>query len=110
MKRMVFALAGFLVAGIAVVVADEVATPEQIARGRAIAERHCAQCHAVGETDESPVGEAPAFRDLGRAYPVDDLGEALAEGLVTGHDDMPEFVLEGNDVEAFLDYLGAIQR
>jgi mono/diheme cytochrome c family protein len=44
------------------------ATPAAIqsppkARGEAIANKHCARCHAVGDTGESPMGLAPPFRD-----------------------------------------------
>ena len=38
-------------------------------RGEAIAKRLCARCHATGLTDDSPVGRAPAFRDLSKRYP-----------------------------------------
>ena len=36
-------------------------------RGEAIS--LCARCHATGLTDDSPVGRAPAFRDLSKRYP-----------------------------------------
>ena len=48
---------------------------------------------------------APPFRDLGKRYPIEQLAEALAEGIVTGHPDMPEFVFETEDVIALLAYL-----
>ena len=38
------------------------------------------------------------------------LEEALAEGLVTGHPDMPEFQFEARDVGAIIAYLNSIQQ
>jgi len=35
-------------------------------RGRTLAERMCAQCHAIGRTGASPHVGAPAFRALNR--------------------------------------------
>ena len=61
------------------------------ARGEAIAQRHCARCHAIGDAGASPMGLAPPFRDLSKRYPIETLEEALAEGIVVGHPAMPRF-------------------
>jgi cytochrome c len=82
----------------------------QAARGERIAEARCASCHAVGRTGASPRAGAPAFRDLHRRYPVDQLAESLAEGIVTGHPDMPEQSFDRAEVEAFLAYLRSLER
>jgi cytochrome c len=79
------------------------------ARGQDLVTRNCAACHAVGRTDTSAHVGAPAFRDLSRRYPIDNLSEALAEGLVTGHPAMPEFVFPPGDVAAIIAYLKSIQ-
>ncbi|WP_417671769.1 c-type cytochrome [Roseibium sp.] len=81
-----------------------------IASGRELAEIHCATCHAVGSEDASAQPLAPAFRFLGRRYPISSLEESLAEGIVTGHDGMPEFAFEPEDIDAFLGYLTSIQK
>ena len=78
-------------------------------RGRALVERHCSRCHAIDITGSSTHPEAPPFRTLGTRYPIDSLAEALAEGLVTGHPNMPEFMFEVHDVGAILAYLQSIQ-
>jgi mono/diheme cytochrome c family protein len=78
-------------------------------RGRALVGRLCSRCHAIDRTGASPHAEAPPFRTLGARYPIDSLAEALAEGLVTGHPDMPEFMFEVQDVGAILAYLKSIQ-
>jgi|SRR6516165_10415079 mono/diheme cytochrome c family protein len=79
-------------------------------RGRALVERHCSRCHAIDISGSSTHPEAPPFRTLGMRYPIDSLAEALAEGLVTGHPDMPEFMFEVHDVGAILAYLQSIQH
>ena len=81
-----------------------------IAKGRAIAEEKCARCHAVGMTDSSPHLEAPPFREVIKRYPSENLAEALAEGIVSGHPDMPVFVLEPREIDAFLAYLDSLAR
>jgi len=80
-----------------------------LAAGRELAEIHCAACHAVATDDESAEAGAPAFRDLSVRYPLESLEEPLAEGIVTGHDNMPEFAFEPDDIDDFLGYLTSIQ-
>src|SRR5262249_39833738 len=79
-------------------------------RGRALLTEKCARCHAVGTTGASTHREAPPFRTLGQRYPIETLAEPLAEGLSTGHPDMPEFIFEIRDVAAILAYLESIQE
>jgi mono/diheme cytochrome c family protein len=82
----------------------------RVAQGQSLADARCASCHATGPTGASPRPPAPAFRDLHRRYPVDQLAESLAEGIVTGHPDMPAFTFDRAEIEAFLAYLGALDR
>src|SRR5215470_6488266 len=83
--------------------------PELKRQGQEILATHCARCHAIALTGDSPHRDAPPFRTLGQKYPVDWLGEALGEGLSTGHPDMPEFVFEPQEINAILTYLQSIQ-
>jgi mono/diheme cytochrome c family protein len=85
--------------------AAQAASASEIGRGRELAAAHCGRCHALERTGDSPLAIAPPFRDLGKRYPVEQLAEALAEGIVTGHPDMPEFVFETDDVIAMIAYL-----
>jgi cytochrome c len=78
-------------------------------QGQALLAAHCARCHAIALTGDSPHRQAPPFRTLGQKYPVDWLGEALGEGLSTGHPDMPEFVFQPQEINAILTYLQSIQ-
>jgi len=60
-------------------------------RGKALAERLCAQCYAIGEKDSSPFTPAPPFRAIMARYPAEALEEAFAEGIAVGHPAMPVF-------------------
>jgi cytochrome c len=88
--------------------AEKAGTPAR--RGEALLTTHCARCHAVGRSGVSPHPEAPPFRTLSRKFKVEGLAEALAEGISTGHPDMPEFVFEADEVGAIIDYLKSIQQ
>jgi cytochrome c len=88
--------------------AEETAALEK--RGEALVSRHCSMCHATGRTGTSPHAEAPPFRTLGRKYPVSSLEEALGEGVISGHPDMPEFKFPPGDVGAIVAYLTSIQE
>ncbi len=79
-------------------------------RGEALVTRYCAGCHAVGRTGESRLPEVPPFRTLGRRYPIEALEEALGEGTMSGHPDMPEFTFSAPDVGAIVAYLKSIQE
>lgn len=77
-------------------------------RGQAILEANCARCHATGKSGASPLDKAPPFRQLGRRYPIEQLAESLAEGIVTGHAEMPQFAFDPPDINAIITYLKAI--
>jgi cytochrome c len=78
-------------------------------RGRAFAETHCARCHAIGRTGTSPFEPAPPFRTLHLRYPIETLGEALAEGIMTGHPAMPQFELTPRQIHDLLSYLKSLE-
>jgi len=81
-------------------------------RGRAIAQENCGRCHAVGRRGESANPKSPPFRHMARKYPLHNLEEALAEGIVVGHEgaEMPQFRLSAAQIEALLAYLNSIQK
>ena len=82
---------------------------ELINRGQGIAQTACGSCHAVGKDDVSAHGEAPPFRTIGQNYSVWTLDEALAEGIMVGHPDMPVWELIPEDIEGLLTYMDSIQ-
>ena len=81
-----------------------------VQRGRAFAETNCARCHAIRPVGESPLPKAPPFRALHQRYPVDQLAEALAEGIRTAHPAMPEFVLDKRQIGDLIAYLKSLER
>lgn len=96
-----------IVAGLAVI---SPAWAEDPALGRTLVDTYCAACHAIERTGASPHLDAPPFRTLHERYDVRLLSEALVEGLVTGHPDMPEFAfdpIEAEAIVAYLEWLGA---
>lgn len=74
-------------------------------QGKMLAELNCARCHAIERDGESQMENAPPFREFAAKWPLDALEEALAEGIVTGHPDMPEFKLDPDQISAFIAYL-----
>lgn len=79
-----------------------------VVRGGTIVEEHCSRCHAAGTTGESPHKDAPPFRDVVTRYAPETLAEALAEGISTGHPDMPVFTFEPDEIEAIIVYLSTL--
>lgn len=80
-----------------------------IQRGTVLARTYCARCHSIDKLSPSPLAIAPAFRDLHKSYPVENLEEALAEGLTTGHPTMPEFRFDPDQITDFIAFLKSLQ-
>ena len=78
-------------------------------RGKTFAINNCARCHSVDRATASPLRIAPPFRTLHLRYPIENLGEALAEGISTGHPTMPEFVLDPDQIHDLLSYLKSLE-
>ena len=78
--------------------------------GKALLEKMCAQCHAVGKTGRSPNADAPPFRTFGDDKLYDnDFARRLQDGLTTIHPGMPTFRFGRDDAEAAVNYLRSIQ-
>lgn len=79
-----------------------------IRAGKATLSALCAECHAIAALGDSPNPEAPPFREVMRRYPAASLEESLAEGIVTGHPDMPEVELSPEEIAGVVAYLDAL--
>jgi len=88
---------------------EEVLSPAA-QRGLVIVRTNCSRCHALGKVGDSPQPIAPPFRTLHERYPVDDLQEPLAEGIITGHPTMPEFRFDPGQVGDIIAYLKSLER
>jgi len=99
-----------LAALFAVFLADGVfaQTMPAIEAGHRLAEKFCSRCHAVGVTGESPHPDAPPLRVIVAKGQVENLEEALGEGIVVGHPEMPQFQFGPGDVGALISYLKSL--
>ena len=79
-------------------------------RGLTFVRVNCARCHAIDKVSPSPLKIAPPLRTLHLRYPVENLAEAFAEGIVTGHPTMPEFQLDPGQVGDVIAYLKSLER
>jgi cytochrome c len=77
--------------------------------GHALVTMYCTDCHATEEVGESPFATAPRFRDLHLHYDVDFLSEALVEGIVTAHPEMPQFEFDPEQAAAIVAYLKSLE-
>ena len=84
------------------------ASPAQ-QRGKTFALTNCARCHSIDRVSPSPLKIAPPFRTLHLRYPIENLEEALAEGIYTGHPTMPAFQLDPDQIHDLLSYLKTLE-
>ncbi|MGJ5179522.1 c-type cytochrome [Bradyrhizobium oligotrophicum] len=79
-------------------------------RGKALLQRLCSRCHAIGLTGASRHPDAPPFRTFGDSKLYDDdFSQRLQTGLSTIHKDMPSFRFDRAEAEAAVNYLKTIQ-
>ena len=79
-------------------------------RGQTFVRANCSTCHAIDKVSASPLKIAPPFRELHLRYPVENLQEALVEGIRTGHVNMPEFQLDAGQASDVIAYLKTLER
>lgn len=85
------------------------AAADSAQRGFVFVKTNCSSCHAIGRYDQSPLPLSPPFRTLHERYSIEDLEESLAEGIVTGHPSMPQFQLDGAQINQVIDYLRTLE-
>lgn len=90
-------------------IAEWIAWVQPVAHGKRLVTQNCAACHAIGNDDDSTHREAPPFRNLSMFYPIEALEEAFAEGIESGHPDMPVFNVDIIDLQDILAYIESIQ-
>lgn len=99
-----------LIASLCLLAPSALAQSGRAERGRVFVQTHCSGCHATGRFGDSPLAIAPPFRMLHSRYPVENLAEALAEGITTGHPTMPEFRLDAAQINDVIAYLKTLER
>jgi len=60
-------------------------------------------------SDEQPAQDRATVPHPAPALPVETLGEALAEGIETGHPTMPAFQLDPDQINDLLSYLKSLE-
>ncbi len=103
MKHLIYATSALLL------IVDP-ASAANVAQGRRLAQTNCARCHSIDKVGPSPLRIAPPFRTLHERYPVEDLEEPLAEGIMTGHPSMPEFRFEPDQIADFIAFLKTLEK
>jgi mono/diheme cytochrome c family protein len=103
MKALILAAVMLLIAFIS-------AHAQSAQRGLNFVRANCARCHSIDKVSESPLRIAPPFRTLHLRYPVESLQEAFAEGIRTGHDNMPEFRLDADQIGDVIAYLKTLEK
>jgi cytochrome c len=100
-----------LAAFAAIVIASPAAAQTAANRGATLVQRHCAACHAIGPTGESPNAKAPTLREIARKYRPQDLEEAFAEGIMVSHEgqEMPPFTFDPPEITALTAYLRSLR-
>jgi hypothetical protein len=87
----------------------ELRSPEQ--KGKVLAERLCAGCHAIGPSGDSNYAPAPPFRTLNRRIKLDsNFVNRLRKGLIVADSEMPSFRFNDDVTQALVAYITAIQQ
>lgn len=103
------AVVGAVALGLALAAGPSEAQTVAESRGAGIAQRDCSQCHAIGETGDSPNAKAPRFRDLHKRFVVQDLNSRLLAQMMSRHASMPRFRLSTKERANLIAYLKSIQ-
>lgn len=95
---------------LALCLASTIATASSIDKGRKIAKELCSKCHSIDKKSQSTNKAAPPFRIFSEKWPLESLEEALAEGIVVGHNDMPVFKFNPEQITDFLAFLSSLKN
>jgi mono/diheme cytochrome c family protein len=95
------AVAAALAAGTSWVLAQEIGQPQ---KGLALAQRQCAECHAIGRKEVmSPNPAAPRFELIAASPGMSPT--ALQAALRTSHRTMPNIILEADEMRDVVAYI-----
>lgn len=86
-----------------------------VVRGQSLAEQTCLRCHAKFDGDPLPdpaITDAPSLASFGQRWPLENLEEALAEGITVSHDSMtmPEFSFTPESIADLLTYMESLTQ
>tara|TARA_R110002124_G_scaffold118016_1_gene275223 strand:- start:18223 stop:18633 length:411 start_codon:yes stop_codon:yes gene_type:complete len=78
-------------------------------RGQAFAVTACSGCHAIGRADASPLAAAPPLRDIVVRRDPESLSDGFADGLVTSHPAMPDYVFRASEIDDLMAWLETLR-
>ena len=81
----------------------------RVREGRALAERNCGGCHAIGAQGRSANSNAPEFRNLSRRHTLLALREPITRGIAAPHDQMPQFLLSEEQIDTIVAYINSLR-
>jgi len=79
------------------------------AEGKAILQKNCGRCHAIGVSGESPLADAPPFRNIYAKFAVEELKMRLSEGVVSHFRGMPQIDFTSEEITRIIDYLDVLK-
>lgn len=85
----------------------------RIAEGKRLAQINCSRCHNLEAEGESPLTDAPPFREIARNYDRYELVDGFMEGLAVRHPLMPDWDVtepQAQDLTAFVMSLGSGEK
>lgn len=83
---------------------------EAAERGRIFAVTACSGCHAIGRDGASPLAAAPPLRDIVARRDPEALADSFAEGLVTSHPTMPDYVFRASEIDDLMAWLETLNH
>lgn len=86
----------------------EAQTTGDVERGHSIADRLCAECHAVKASETSPRLESPPFEKIAAMPGMTEL--AIKVWLQTPHQTMPNLMLPANDRDDLAAYITSLKK
>jgi tetratricopeptide (TPR) repeat protein len=78
-------------------------------KGKALAQKNCSWCHAVGGKGDSPNAKAPPFRTMQSRHPLLALRVPLSRGIAALHDQMPRFKLSDREIDEVVAYINSLK-
>jgi len=101
---------GFAGVGMTIMIAFANAqAPGDPQKGRALAQRFCAECHAVGKRDgDSPNAEAPSFDAVASTPGMTAM--ALDVFFQTPHKAMPNLILKSDQKNDLIAYITSLKK
>jgi tetratricopeptide (TPR) repeat protein len=83
-------------------------TDQRVRQGKALAEKICSSCHAVGDNGVSPNKNATEFRNYYRRHPLFTLRQPITRAIRETHNQMPKFMYSDEEIDAIVAYINSL--